>query len=105
MNFAKKLGKRIKELRKAAALSQDQAAEQAGISGKYLGEIERGEVNVSVAILASLAEAFGTDLSALLSFGHHGTRKELQDSIFKQVTSASDEDICLIYRILNTVLK
>ena len=105
MDFPVKLGKRIKELRKSAALSQDKAAEQAGISGKYLGEIERGEVNVSVAILANLASVLQTDLSDLLSFGHHATRKELQTKIFNQVTNATDDEIRLIYRILNSVLK
>ena len=46
MNFSVALGRRVKELRKKASLSQDQAAERAGISGKYLGQVERGEVKV-----------------------------------------------------------
>ena len=58
MTFSQKLGKRIKELRKKSSLSQDQVAEQAGISGKYLGEVERGEVNVSVVILSKIALVF-----------------------------------------------
>jgi transcriptional regulator with XRE-family HTH domain len=41
------LGKRIRALRKQKGMSQEQLAEQVGMSGKYLGEIERGQVNCS----------------------------------------------------------
>ena len=34
-HFAEKLGKRIRELREKKALTQDRAAESAGITGKY----------------------------------------------------------------------
>ena len=57
--FTKNLGKRLRELRTKARLSQDQLAEQAGISAKYLGEVERGAVNVSVHILHKLSGVLG----------------------------------------------
>lgn len=41
-HFAEKLGKRIRELREKKALTQDRAAESAGITGKYWGEVEPG---------------------------------------------------------------
>ena len=52
-----RLGKRIRELRTASSLSQDKLAERVGISGKYLGEVERGEGNVSIEKLENIALA------------------------------------------------
>lgn len=66
MTFSQKLGKRIREIRKKSALSQDQVAEQAGISGKYLGEVERGEANVSVIILSKIAFVLGVSMNDIL---------------------------------------
>ena len=52
-----KIGKHIKDLRGEKKLSQQSLAELAGISYKYLGEIERGQVNLSVEILIKIAES------------------------------------------------
>jgi transcriptional regulator with XRE-family HTH domain len=38
-------------------LTQEKLAERADLSGKYLGEVERGMVNISVDALARLARA------------------------------------------------
>ena len=51
MGVIDSLGLRIKELRKKKKLTQDELSEKAGITGKYMGIIERGEVNVSVKVL------------------------------------------------------
>ena len=64
--FTTNLGKRLRELRTKARLSQDQLAEQAGISAKYLGEVERGAVNVSVLILHKLSAVLGVGLAVLM---------------------------------------
>lgn len=104
-DFSLKLGKRIKELRTRAGLSQDQLAEQAGISGKYLGEVERGEVNVSAAILAKLAVVLQLSLPELLSFEHHASRERLREEMNRMLDDADDETVRLSYRILSSILK
>ena len=71
MEFPKLLGKRIKELRNNAGLSQDQAAERAGISGKYLGQVERGEVNVSAIIIYKLSSVFDVSINNFYEFEHY----------------------------------
>ena len=70
MEFPVVLGKRIRELRKKAGLSQDQAAERAEISGKYLGQVERGEVNVSAIILHRLFVVFGVKIVDFYDTSH-----------------------------------
>lgn len=53
----KKLGKRLRELRKTAGLSQEELGFKAGIHRTYIGAIERGEQNVSVDNIHKLAKA------------------------------------------------
>ena len=36
-------GKRVRAVRKAAKITQEKAAERAGLNSKYLGQIERAE--------------------------------------------------------------
>lgn len=104
-DFSLKLGKRIKELRAKVGLSQDQMAEQAGISGKYLGEVERGEVNVSALILAKLAVVLQLSLPDLLSFEHHASCEKLREEMSRMLDDADDETVRLSYRILSSILK
>lgn len=67
--FLHALGRRVRDLRAAAGLTQEHLGERAGISAKYLSGIENGTVNVSVGVLHALAEGgFGLSVTALLNF-------------------------------------
>lgn len=58
-DIRKGLGKRIRTLRKLKALTQEELGEKAGISYKFVGEIERGKVNPSLDSLVRIANALG----------------------------------------------
>ena len=51
------LGEAIRTCRKRTAISQELLAEKAELSPKYIGEVERGIVNISVDSLARIAKA------------------------------------------------
>lgn len=51
--------------RKARGLSQEDLALQAGIDRSFMGQVERGQRNVSVATLCRLATVVGRDLGSL----------------------------------------
>ena len=51
------LGQRLRTLRKQRALSQERLGERAGLSGKFIGEVERGEKSISVDSLYRVAVA------------------------------------------------
>ena len=53
----KLFGQRVRELRLAADLSQEELAESCGLHRTYIGGIERGERNVGVLNLLQLARA------------------------------------------------
>jgi transcriptional regulator with XRE-family HTH domain len=61
-----RLGSHLRELRRSQHLSQEALAAKAGLSYKFIGEIERGTGNPTVDTLAVLAGALGVDAIDLL---------------------------------------
>jgi transcriptional regulator with XRE-family HTH domain len=61
-----KFGERVRELRNNAGLSQEKFAELAGLHRTYISGIERGERNVSLINIASIANALNISMSELL---------------------------------------
>ncbi|XPV75770.1 MAG: helix-turn-helix domain-containing protein [Desulfovibrio sp.] len=61
------IGLRIKDLRTQAELSQQTLAEKADISYKYLGKIERGQVNLSVEVFLKVIKALNVNSEEILS--------------------------------------
>jgi XRE family transcriptional regulator, regulator of sulfur utilization len=66
--LGRSFGSGVRQLREAQGWSQEQLAEQAGLNRSYVGEVERGDVSVSLTTVAKLAHAFGLAPSALV--GH-----------------------------------
>lgn len=69
-NVEERFGNRIKELRRAKGLSQEELAFKAGLHRTYLGGIERGERNPSLKNITAIAEALAITLSELFSFNN-----------------------------------
>lgn len=67
-SFRKKLGKRIRELRKELKLSQDQLAYNCGISREEVYRIELGYQNVSIDILHAIAKEFDVHVKEFFEF-------------------------------------
>ncbi|MBX3294889.1 MAG: helix-turn-helix transcriptional regulator [Acidobacteria bacterium] len=64
-----KFGRRIRRLRTARGLTQEQLAELTGFHRTYIGMIERGERNLSLTNIATFAEILELKISELLDFG------------------------------------
>ena len=99
------LGKRIRRLRRLKDYSQEQLAEKANISGKYLGEIERGLANISIEVLEGISKGLEIDLSSLLDLEHESDRKELISKITLLVKEADDRTLRVIFRVTTSILK
>ena len=65
MNY-EALGKRIRAQRKISHMTQEQLAEQAGISLSFLGHIERGTRKASLDTLVGIANALKISTDILL---------------------------------------
>jgi transcriptional regulator with XRE-family HTH domain len=61
----KRFGRRVRELRERAGLSQERFAEVCGLHRTYIGGIERGERNPSLVNVERIANALGITLSRL----------------------------------------
>ncbi len=61
------LGKRVHELRVAKKWSQEEFAHVSGLHRTYIGQIERGEKNISFGNLLKIAGALGVTAAELLS--------------------------------------
>lgn len=60
------MGNRIRALRRARELSQEQLADLAGLHRTYIGSVERGERNISVLNAYRLADVLGVQIGRLL---------------------------------------
>lgn len=59
------LGTRLRTLRKQRGLSQERLGERSGLSGKFIGEVERGEKSISVDSLYHVAVALDIPMREL----------------------------------------
>lgn len=67
-NIRIRVGRRVRELRRALGWSQERLGEGANLHPTYVGGIERGERNVSLDNLAKLSQALRVSLAELFDF-------------------------------------
>lgn len=67
MDVVRRIGAKVRELRKAQGLSQEELAARAGLDRTYISQIERGVKNVTVASLDKVAQALGATLVELVA--------------------------------------
>ncbi len=91
-DIRKGLGKRIRLLRKSKGFTQEDLGEKAGLSYKFVGEIERGEVNISLDSLLNIADALGVTINDLFPS---------EKDIFPHFSSQDIQLIKKALRILN----
>lgn len=59
-------GRRVREARKNKGISQESLAEMAGIDRSYMGNIERGEKNVTLKKVYEICDALEVDINDLV---------------------------------------
>lgn len=59
------VGANLRARRVARGLTQDQLAESADLDLRFLQRVERGQTNVSLAVLVALTDALGMKVTAL----------------------------------------
>ena len=60
-------GCRVRELRKARGWSQEAFASECGLDRTYIGGVERGERNIALLNIATIAKALKVSLSQLMT--------------------------------------
>jgi len=94
------LGARIKELRKAKKLSQEELAELVGIEPRHMSRIEVGNSYPSLDRLERIAKALDADLRDFFDFAHLETRPVNVEQVNDILKKMNDEDLKKIARIV-----
>ncbi|OGK83401.1 MAG: hypothetical protein A2W08_02670 [Candidatus Rokubacteria bacterium RBG_16_73_20] len=100
------LGQRLRALRKQRSLSQERLGERANLSGKFIGEVERGEKSISMDSLYRVAAALEVPLRDLMDVGdkHQPIPTEEAEKIFALVAGRRrPEDIRKAYNVLRAM--
>ncbi|PZU06730.1 helix-turn-helix transcriptional regulator [Sphingomonas sp.] len=63
------LAANLRRVRQQAGLSQEDLADRAGLSVRYVGSIERARVSASVTVLGRIAAALKVEPTALITRG------------------------------------
>ena len=65
MNIKEKVGKKIKELRAQAGLTQMELAGRASLDRTYINSVENGKRNISITNIEKIANALNVSVSDL----------------------------------------
>ncbi len=106
-SISNQMGKRIREYRKRADLTQESLALSAGINVSFLGDVERGLKKPSIESLEKLLMALDVTFQDFFDF--ETEIKTFKDStalekLNLELQSRSNEEIDLIYNIVKQVL-
>ena len=66
MDLKEVMAVNLRRLRHAKGMTQEELAEGAGLSARYVGAIERADVSASVTILGRIADALKVDAAELI---------------------------------------
>ena len=94
------LGKRVHDLRKAKKWSQEEFAHVSGLHRTYVGQIERGEKNISFGNLIKLSGVLGVTLSELLAGLENGAPTKESKSRRGQKTGHEDHRLFEIQKVV-----
>ena len=64
-NVEKRFGARVRQLRKKKGWTQDEFADVSGFHRAYVGSVERGETNITIRNVETLAKTLGVKMAAL----------------------------------------
>jgi len=101
MTDEKRLGRKVRELRKQQRLTQEEFAELAGFSIQHIGDIERGQANPTFSCLCRLAEVLGVSVSDFFMEPEQEEPNEweMRHSLLAFITRARKKQLSLFYTL------
>jgi transcriptional regulator with XRE-family HTH domain len=106
MDDRKRLGQRIKHLRRVRGDTQERLAERIDINPKYLSSVERGQENPTLDLFLRLAEGLQVELSALFQYGPEGeSRDRLLQHVERLIADLNEEQLRQVVRVLEALIR
>ncbi len=98
------LGRRIRTLRTAKGLTQQELGHRADVDYKFIGEIERGNMNPSFKVLVKIANTLDIELPEILRFEQEiSDQKELERRTTQILKTLSVEKLQTVLLLLRTL--
>lgn len=104
MNIKKDFGARIKDLRIKKGITQYQLAELINIDPKHMSHIETGRSFPKADLIEKLALAFNLEYTELFKTNHLQNRQNKIEKINEILKEISDNDLNVIFKIINSYL-
>ncbi len=89
------LGNRVRTLRTYRGMTRKELARDSGVSERYLAQLEQGQGNISVILLARVAAALRTEPSDLLQMRERRTAEEILIADLLRELSPDNHKACL----------
>lgn len=100
-----KAGKIIARLRSDRGWSQNDLAEQSGVSHVMIGKYERGDATPSLEVAKKIADAFEVSLDFLVGEGQNSTFDKKGVERLQQIEQLPNEDKKHVYAMLDAFLR
>ena len=104
-NTLRLFGRRLKELRTKNKITQEKLAEIIGVEQQQICRIEKGGCFTTIDNLERLSKALTVPVDELFNFSHQKETDVLLSELHELLKEASAEQIKMIYRIVNDILK
>ena len=96
------IGNRLLAIRKRLGLTQSEAAELCGLSGRAYADIERGEVNMRIQTVQRICRAFHITPDEILTAENKPLAAD-QDALFARLPKEKEEALALLATYLQSL--
>lgn len=97
------IGTRVRRMRRARELSQEQLAEAVGISVTHMSHIETGNTKLSLPVLVELARALDVQTDALLYDKPESLRGSTTGEILRLLENCTPQELLILEDVLKAV--
>ena len=101
----KQIGERCRKAREIAGYTQEQLAEQIGVSTQFLSDAERGVTGMSVNTIVKLCNTLNISADFLLLSTEESSETESALSIYTRMKRLSPQELELVETVTNLMMK
>ena len=105
MNLRKLFGKRLKEVRTKANITQAALAEKTGIDAKHISCIETGHSFPKADLIEKFSQELNIDIPELFNLTYIKPKNEIINDINALINTAPESDLRRIYKIITAYFK
>lgn len=103
MNYYE-IGQRVRKIRKAQGLSQENLAEMIGISTTHMSHIETGNTKLSLSVFVAIADALEVNADDLLSREAHESKRNSLTHIAELLENCSAQEVRVAEDVLRSTI-